>query len=221
MRALVFSAMAFALSAPASAAPAARPELANEPIFSVSQVIDVDPNGTGDDAALHGSLQTLIEQFGISGVIYNDRSVHKDWTITADEANALLVSGYETLVLIGNAAQESELAKASDDDAAKVISAYETVFETALVPPPTCRLLVGTKYAMATNAQPEPLAGNVNVSWSQALECMPGVMSMPLEAQSYDRNAAKPAAAITRGEFLHKLNQAMENAYSQIGGAGV
>ena len=221
VRALVVSTMAFALSASALSAPTLRPELSTELILFVSLVTDIDPDGTEDEAALYGSLQTLIEQFGVSGILYTDKSVHKDWTITADEANTLLVSSYEILTQIGDAAQESELAKTSDDHAARVISAFENVFETALSPAPACRLLSGTKYTTATKKKPQPLKGNANVSWSQALACLPGAVSMPLQAQSYGRKDAKPAAAITRGEFLHKLNEAIENGYFEIGGAGL
>jgi hypothetical protein len=221
MRVLVFSAITIALSASALSAPASRPKLAGQPIFSVSQVTDVDPDGTEDEATLYGSLQTLIELFGVTGIVYEDRSVHKDWTITADEANTLLASAYETLLLISDAAQESALATTSDDDAARVINAFETVFETALSPTPSCRLVGGTKYAVATKKKTQPLKGNANVGWSQALACLPGASSMPLQAQSYGRKAVKPAVAITRGEFLHKLNEAMENGYSEIGGAGL
>jgi hypothetical protein len=220
MRVIFFSTIALAVSTASVAAPVPRPQLSNEPIFFVSELTDIDPSSSADDETLYGSLQTLVEQFGVTGVIYEDKRVHKDWTITADEAKTLLLSTYQTLTSIGDAALESELAQTSDDDTARVIRAYNAVFEKTLSSAPACRLLVGTKYAVAAKKKPQAPKGNANVSWAQALACLPGSVSMPLTAQSYNRSAAKLTAPITRGEFLHKLNEAVENGYSEIGGAG-
>ena len=210
---------ALALSCPLIlAATPPRPVLASDPLFSVTQITDVDPAGTGEEAALFVALQSLIERYGVAGVNYADKSVHKDWTITADEAKVALLSAHEQLALLANATLENKLAAASDDDAAKIIRQVGTATEAAIAPAATCPLLVGTKYAtVAKTKKPKALTGNAGVSWMQGLSCLPGGKTMPRSLQSYNMKAATPSAVMTRGEFLHKLNEAMEGSLAELG----
>jgi hypothetical protein len=219
MRKGSWSFIALAVSAPLIlAATPPRPALAPSPVVSVMQIVDVDPAGTGQEAALFEALQSLIERYGVSGVDYVDKSVHKDWTITADEAKVLLLSAHEQLAMLADATLENKLAEASDDDAAEVIRTVGNASEAAIAPAATCRLLVGTKYAtVAKKTKPKALTGSAGVSWTQGLSCLPGGKTMPRSMQSYNMKAATPSAIMTRGEFLHKLNEAMEGSLAELG----
>ena len=219
MRKGSWSLFALAVSVPLIlAASPPRPALAPDTLFSASQITDVDPAGTGQEAALFEALRGLVERYGISGVNYVDKSVHKDWTITADEAKVALLSAHEQLAMLADATLENKLAAASDDDAAEIIRQVGDASEAAIAPAATCPLLVGTKYAtISKKTKPKALKGSAVVSWAQALSCLPGGKTMPRSMQSYNMKAAKPAAAMTRGEFLHKLNEAMDGSLAEIG----
>jgi hypothetical protein len=183
------------------------------------QITDVDPAGTTQETALFEALQSLIERYGVSGVNYIDKSVHKDWLITAAEAKVALLSAHEQLAMLADATLEDRLAAASDDDAAKVIRQFGTESEAAIASAATCRLLIGTKYAApAKKPEPKALAGVAPVSWAQAMACLPGGGAMPRSMMSYNMKAAAPSAAITRGEFLHKLNEALDGSLAELGG---
>lgn len=220
MRKAIMVACAFGLSISALAAPAARPALSNQPLFSAGSVIDVDPAGTTEEAVLFEALRNLIERFGIMGVHYPDKSVRMNLTLTAEEAETALLSSYEQLAEIGSAAVDNELAQRSDDDAAQVIGAFNTVFERTLKAAPACPLMAGSKFVPTTSKKVKALPKKANVSWAQALSCLPGAKTMPLAAKSYNRKAVKATAPITRGEFLHKLNEAIEASYAEISLAG-
>jgi hypothetical protein len=220
MRFTLFILCFFAMSVSSLAAVPTRPALSDQLIFSAEQIVDVDPAGTAEEATLFAALQSLIERFGMLGAHYPDKSVRMNLKITAEEAEVALISIYEQLTLIGNAAVENELAERSDDDAAQVIATFNNVFEVTLNPAPTCKLMAGTKFAAPPSKKVKALKGNVNVSWAQALACLPGAKSMPMSAKSYNRSAVKSTAPITRGEFLHKLNDAAEASYAAIGMAG-
>jgi hypothetical protein len=209
-----------ALAAPLlSAATPPRPTLAPEPLVTAIQITDVDPAGTTQETALFEALQSLIERYGVSGVNYADKSVHMHWLITADEAKVALLSAHEQLAMLADAALENRLAAASDDDAAEVIRTFGTDSEAAMAPSATCRLLVGSKYAAPSKkAQPRALPGVAPVSWAQAMACLPGGGAMPRSMMSYNMKSASPSAAITRGEFLHKLNEALDGSLAELGG---
>jgi hypothetical protein len=209
---------ALAMAAPLlSAAAPPRPALAPQPLVSAIQITDVDPAGTIEETALFEALQSLIERHGLSGVSYVDKSVHRNWAITADEAKVALLSAHEQLAMLADAALENRLAAASDDDAAEVIRQFGTESEAAIAPAATCRLLVGTKYA-APSTRAKALPGSAPVSWAQAMACLPGGGAMPRSMMSYNMKAATPSAAITRGEFLHKLNEALDGSLAELGG---
>ena len=204
-----------------AAPPVQRPPLATETLFSAGQITDVDPAGTSEESILYTALQSLIERFGLEGVNYADKSVHKDWPITAAEARVLLESANDQLFQLASAAVDNELAKRSDDDAAEVMSTFEQVMDTSLRPSATCRLLSGSKYAVeAKKGKLKPLSGNALVSWSDAVACLPGGGGMPVAVRSYNRKPAKPTAQITRGEFLHKLSEALEASLVELDLAG-
>jgi hypothetical protein len=217
MRTVLSPLLASVLIMSAQAAPAPRPALASDPLYSAGQVTDVNPDGPAPEAALYEALRSLIERYGVSGVSYTDKSVRKDLTLTAAEAKAALVSAYQQLAMLSNAAVDNTLAETSDDDAAKVISRFELVTDRLLEAAPACRLLDGTKYASSSKKpKAKPLTGNAPVPWSQALACLPGSNGAPLAAKSYNLKPAKPAAVISRGEFLHKLNEAMDAGSEEI-----
>jgi hypothetical protein len=202
-----------------SAATPPRPALATEPLVSAMQVTDVDPAGTTQETALFEALQSLIERYGVLGVNYTDKSVHMGWAITADEAKVALLSAHEQLAMLADATLENRLAAGSDDDAAKIIRQFTAESEAAISPSASCRLLVGTKYAaQPKKAKPKLLVGNAPVSWVQAIACLPGGGTMPRSIMSYNMKAATPSASITRGEFLHKLNEAMDGSLAELGG---
>jgi hypothetical protein len=88
-----------------------------------------------------------------------------------------------------------------------------------MAPAASCRLLVGSKYAAPSKkAKAKPLAGSAPVSWAQAMACLPGGGTMPRSMMSYNMKAATPSASITRGEFLHKLNEAMDGSLAELAG---
>ncbi|MFM2410035.1 MAG: hypothetical protein RL481_863 [Pseudomonadota bacterium] len=211
---------ALALAAPLLlAATPPRPALAPEPLVSVMQITDVDPASTTQQTALFEALQSLIERYGVSGVNYVDKSVHGDWLITADEAKVALLSAHEQLAMLADATLEGRLAAASDDDAAEVIRQFGAQSEAGIAPSASCRLLVGSKYAApAKKAKPKALAGSAPVSWALAIACLPGGGAMPRSMMSYNMKAAAPSTAITRGEFLHKLNEALEGSLAELAG---
>jgi hypothetical protein len=217
MRKLVSLAALLLLSASHGAAAETRPALASEPLYSAGSITDVDPAGTSEEAALYEALRSLIERYGVSGVNYADKTVRKDWTITAEEAKVPLLAFYAQLGELISATADSALADASDDDAAEVIKKFQDLSDKTLAPAASCQLLVGTKYAVPTKkAPPKALAGNANLSWAQALACLPGGGAMPLTARSYNLKAAQPGSAMTRGEFLHKLNEAADASMAEI-----
>ena len=86
MRIKFFSALVFSLTTTALAAPAARPEISSEPLYSVSQLTDIRSSGSAQDVALFEAVQSLVERYGISGLSYTDNSLRKDLTMTASEA---------------------------------------------------------------------------------------------------------------------------------------
>ena len=217
MRFIVFSAMTIALSTTAVAAPAVRPQLASEPLFSASQLADVRPSGSAQDFALYEAVQSLIERYGITGISYTDNTVRKDLMITAGEAKVVLISAYERLALLANASVESEVSKATNDDDSKIISRFKVATDRALNPAGSCQLLVGTKFAAKPKkGKAKAQANSATVTWNQALACLPGANVMPLNPEAYNLKAALPAAAITRGEFLHKLNEAADNSVNEL-----
>jgi hypothetical protein len=204
-----------------AAPPVQRPPLATETLFSAGQVADVDPAGTLEEAALYKALQSLIERYGIAGVNYADKSVHKDWPITAAEARILLESAHGQLSELVSVTVDNELAQNSDDDAAAVMSKFQKVIDVSVSPASTCRLLSGSKYAVEPKkGKLKPLAGTATVRWVDAIACMPGGGGMPVSTSSYGFKNVKPADLITRGEFLHKLNEAMDASLTELDLAG-
>lgn len=217
MQIMVVSTAAIALATTAVAAPNARPQLASEPLFSASQLVDLQPSGSAQDSALYDAVQSLIERYGITGISYTDNSVRKDLTITASEAKIVLISAYERLALLASSSVESAVSAATDDDNAKIISRYKTATDRALNHAGSCQLLVGTKFAAKRKtSKPKAVANGAAVSWTQTLACLPGANVMPLDSNAYNLTAAVPAAAITRGEFLHKLNEAVDNSVAEL-----
>jgi hypothetical protein len=213
---------AVSLSASAIAAPAAqRPPLATQTLFSAGQITDVDPAGTLQEAALYKALQSLIERYGIEGVNYSDKSVHKDWPITAAEAKVLLESAHGQLSELVSVAVDNELAKNSDDNAAEVMERFQKVIDISVNPAPTCGLLADSKFAVEPKkGKLKPLAGNATVRWADAIACFPGGGGMSVNASSYGFKNVKPIALITRGEFLHKLNEALDSSLVEVDLAG-
>ncbi len=214
--------LAVSLSAPTlSAPPVQRPPLATETLFSAGQVIDVDPAGTLEEAALYKALQSLIERYGIEGVNYTDKSVHKDWPITASEARVLLESAHGQLSELVSVTVDNELAENSDDNAAEIIGRFQKVIDISVNPSPTCRLLSGSKYAVEPKkGKLKPLGGSATVRWADAIACMPGGGGMPVSASAYGFKSVKTATPITRGEFLHKLNEALDSSLVEVDLAG-
>ena len=217
MRTKLSAILICALPTTAFAAPAPRPEISSVPLHSVSQLTDVRPSGSAQETTLYEALQSLIERYGITGINYTDNSVRKDLTVTASEAKVVLISAYEQLAMLSNASVESDLAAASDDDAAKIIKRYKVATDRALHPVGSCQLLVGSKFAAKPQkGKPKALASGAEITWAEAMACLPGASAMPLNPSAYNLKVASPAASITRGEFLHKLNEAVDNSLAEI-----
>lgn len=205
----LFCAAAY-IVAPVHAAP--RPALSKETLFSVDQIADLDAeNGDEDDHALYGAAQTLVETFSPNGIVFTDNSLHKDWPMTAGDAKILLVSIYESMAMQANGAIDALLYEKSKDEAAPITAAAVKAFEQATNPLSACRILIDTQFAVPSKkAKLKPLADTAIVTWDQAVACFPGAAAAPVSMMAYDRKPAARGKAITRGEFVHKLNAAAE-----------
>ncbi len=208
LKLMSFFCAAATIAMPLHAAP--RPPLSDEPIFSAGQIADLDPeSGNELDQIVYGAAETLVEDFSVSGIVYTDNSIHKDWTITGAEAKVLLVSIFESLAMQANGAIDGLLYETPKNDAESVTATAVKSFEQATNPMPTCRILIGTKFAVSSSkVKAKPLAAGSTVTWEQAVACFPGAGVAPVAMKSYDRTAAARGKPITRGEFVHKLNEA-------------
>jgi hypothetical protein len=217
MRSWVFAAVISAFSAAAIAQPATRPVLASGNVLSAGSLTDLAPSGSAEDIALYRAVQSLIERYGLSGVSYADKTVRGKLTITADEARAPLLSYYAVLEDLVNANIDDLVSESKADDDSIILKKIDYLRQNTLAPAQSCQLLVGTKYAAATkNGTPKGLAGNASVTWAQALACLPGGAKPRVEVNSYNLKPVTPQSPITRGEFLHKLNEAADNALEEM-----
>jgi hypothetical protein len=216
---VLFFCAAANLAIPVFAAP--RPALSEEMLFSVEQIADLDPeNGSAEDSIVYHAAENLVEEFSVSGMVYTDKSLHKDWTITAGEARTLLVSVYESLAGRANGAIHSLLQETAKNDAAAVTSKSIKAFQMATDPISACGILLGTIFVVPSGkVKPKPLASGDMVTWGQAVACLPGAAMEPVSMKAYDRKPAVRSKAMTRGEFIHKLNEAADNSVTNFSNA--
>ena len=162
-----FSALVFSFSTAALAAPAARPELSSEPLYSVSQLTVVRSSGSAQDVALSGAVRSLIESYSISGFSYTDNSIRKVSTIAMVEAKIVLISAYEQLAMLSSVSAENNLAAAVHDDNCLVVKKYKVATDRALNAAGSCQRLTGSKFApKPKKGKPKALPNGAELTWA-------------------------------------------------------
>jgi hypothetical protein len=179
--------------------------LSTETLTSVSEVADMDAISL--NVELFTAIQSLIERYGVGGIVFTDKMLHPGRDIRAGEAKLFLQSVFAQATMLGDAVSGDNAG-----DAAKAAKMKVSI-KALLVPSATCRILADTPYMAGTPKKPKPFPAATLLTRKDVLDCLPGTRAKPIAGSAVKATIARAEMIVTAHDALDRVQLAMQELY--------